>query len=184
MKYYFDTEFIENGKTIDLISIGVVCEDGRKYYAISNEYDASEASDWVVENVINRLHPSGALRTTRAQIRKEIVKLIGDDKPEFWAYYASYDWVVFCQLFGTMMDLPKGYPMFCNDIKQLCNSLGNPRLPRQETGNHNALADAEHNKTMYDFLTKEHYTDCENCWCQPAIEEHEGGNVIIHNRPN
>ena len=25
MKYFFDTEFIEDGRTIDLISIGIVC---------------------------------------------------------------------------------------------------------------------------------------------------------------
>jgi hypothetical protein len=29
MKYYYDTEFIEDGRTIDLISIGIVAEDGR-----------------------------------------------------------------------------------------------------------------------------------------------------------
>ena len=47
MKYFLDTEFIEGfhkplfGKRrhfIDLISIGIVCEDGRTYSAISNEY--------------------------------------------------------------------------------------------------------------------------------------------------
>jgi hypothetical protein len=29
MKYFYGTEFIEDGKTIDLISIGIVAEDGR-----------------------------------------------------------------------------------------------------------------------------------------------------------
>lgn len=29
MRFWFDTEFIENGHTIDLISIGIVAEDGR-----------------------------------------------------------------------------------------------------------------------------------------------------------
>lgn len=33
MKYFLDTEFHEDGKTIDLISIGIVAEDGREYYA-------------------------------------------------------------------------------------------------------------------------------------------------------
>lgn len=35
---------------------------------------------------------------------------------------ADYDWVVLCQLYGTMMDLPKGWPMYCRDVKQLCDS--------------------------------------------------------------
>jgi hypothetical protein len=45
-------------------------------------------------------------------------KGICTNNPEFYAYYADYDWVVFCQLFGTMMDLPKGFPMYCIDLKQ------------------------------------------------------------------
>ena len=54
-KYFYDTEFIEDGKTIDLISIGIVCEDGREYYAQSVEFDESKASEWVKENVLNGL---------------------------------------------------------------------------------------------------------------------------------
>lgn len=40
-------------------------------------------------------------------------------KPEFYAYYADYDWVVFCWLWGSMMDLPRGFPMYCRDLKQI-----------------------------------------------------------------
>ena len=44
--------------------------------------------------------------------------LITRSKPEFYAYYADYDWVVFAQLFGSMINLPKGFPMYCKDLKQ------------------------------------------------------------------
>ncbi len=74
------------------------------------------------------------------------------DTPEFWGYYADYDWVAFCQLFGTMMDLPKGFPMYCNDIKQLSHQLGNPKLPEQDSSEHHALADARWNKKAWEFL--------------------------------
>ena len=30
MRYFYDTEFIEDGTTIELVSIGVVAEDGRE----------------------------------------------------------------------------------------------------------------------------------------------------------
>lgn len=40
-------------------------------------------------------------------------------QPEFWAYFGDYDWVLLCSLFGTMMDLPEGFPMYCCDVKQL-----------------------------------------------------------------
>lgn len=35
--YHYDCEFLEDGKTIDLISIGIVADDGRYYYAVSEE---------------------------------------------------------------------------------------------------------------------------------------------------
>ena len=165
MKYFYDTEFIENGKTIDLISIGIVCSDGREYYAISTEFNAKKASQWVKDNVLSQLPPknwtdqtSPRLRNeaiahyrTRHKIKREILDFIGDDVPEFWAYYADYDHVALCQLFGTMMNLPKNWPMYTKDIKQLCDDLGNPNLPGQ-VGGHNALDDAKWNKIAYDYL--------------------------------
>jgi hypothetical protein len=39
VKYFYDCEFLEDGKTIDFISIGIVAEDGREFYAVSNEFD-------------------------------------------------------------------------------------------------------------------------------------------------
>ena len=45
MKFWFDTEFIEDGKTIDLISIGIVAEDGRTFYAESLECEYDRALD-------------------------------------------------------------------------------------------------------------------------------------------
>lgn len=30
-------------------------------------------------------------------------------------------------------------------------------------------------------MSREHITDGSQCWCNPAVEEHENGNVIIHN---
>lgn len=153
MKYWFDTEFIEDGKTIDLVSIGIVAEDGRELYEVSNEFNEFKADHWVMENVICKLEPhSDKPRKTRKDIALEVLKFIGTDKPEIWAYYADYDWVVLCQLFGRMIDLPKGWPMFCLDIKQLAWSKGNPALPKQEKGHHNALADARWNRAAWDFL--------------------------------
>jgi len=53
-RYFLDTEFIESVGSIDLISIALVCDDGRHYYAISNEFDTQAAWDheWVRENVL------------------------------------------------------------------------------------------------------------------------------------
>lgn len=150
MRIWFDTEFIEDGKTIDLVSIGMVREDGAEYYAISSEFDADKASDWVREHVIAQLEPEQE-RRSRAAIASGVRSFAGA-APEFWAYYADYDWVVLCQLFGTMMDLPPGWPMYCRDIQQERDRLSVADLPLQADGAHNALADARWNRTAWEYL--------------------------------
>src|SRR5262249_42772503 len=59
VRYFYDTEFIDNGRTIELISIGVAAEDGREYYAISTEFNPERAGSWVRRNVLPKL-PSPA----------------------------------------------------------------------------------------------------------------------------
>ena len=140
MRYWFDTEFIEDGKTIDLLSIGIVSEDYRELYLEISEADWSKASPWVKDNVL--VHMGRGPTVGRAEAAFRVLDFVGTDKPEIWAYYADYDWVALCQLFGTMMDLPKGWPMYCRDVKQLCDALGNPKLQEQGKGEHHALADA------------------------------------------
>lgn len=104
MRFWFDTEFIEDGRTIDLISIGVVSEDGRTYYGESITAPIDRASDWVKQNVIPHME-GGRATKYRSQMARELVAFMGE-RPEIWAYYADYDWVALCQLFGTMMDRP------------------------------------------------------------------------------
>lgn len=149
MKFFLDTEFIEDGRTIDLISIGVVREDGSTLYLESSECDRTKANDWVKANVLP--HLSGEPGFSRKYIADRIATFVGQ-KPEFWGYYADYDWVALCQLYGKMIDLPKGWPMYCRDIKQFCDELGNPKLPEQKSTEHNALADAQWNHKAYEFL--------------------------------
>lgn len=150
MRLFFDTEFIEDGKTIDLISIGIVAADGRELYCESSEFDASKAGPWVKENVLPHLLGKGAL-LTRAQIARRVADFAGVS-PEFWADYGAYDWVVLCQLYGTMMDLPKGWPMWVRDLRQLVEVCGNPDIPAQGGTVHRAIDDARWCKSAYEFL--------------------------------
>ncbi len=253
MKYYLDTEFLEGtqtkrflgvpvGKgwkifdspyrqtkpTIDLISIGIVSEDGKEFYAVSKDFNLLEAWNryeiksvgsgtfitkrkdyWIRDNVLRPifndltmwdrdedknsyftfknfkylLNKYGKSREEIAEgienfirsceypaaqtpIQKSFSK-IGKIEPEFYGYYADYDWVVFCWLFGRMIDLPKGFPMYCIDLKQILESKQKwkyrgveynsndlkrvPDYPRQ-TNEHNALSDARWNKELHEFL--------------------------------
>lgn len=174
MKYFFDTEFIEDGQTIELLSIGIVAEDGREFYQCNQDAKLIRADEWVIWNVypslpvkhsyqwywtprhidVDNLSRPDSVVIPRNEIRDRLLEFVtkDGDKPEFWAYYADYDWVVLCQLFGRMVDLPNGWSKYCRDIKQLCDSLGNPALPKQDNNEHHALNDARWAKQAFEFL--------------------------------
>lgn len=65
--YCYDTEFLEDGSTIELISIGIVCEDGRSYYAVNNDMDHKRISnnDWLMKNVVPHLPLNGKVSPGR-----------------------------------------------------------------------------------------------------------------------
>jgi DNA polymerase III epsilon subunit-like protein len=77
-----------------------------------------------------------------------------DTSPKFWAYFADYDWVVFCQLFGSMIKLPEWFPHYCRDIKQEMARMGISKPVLKNVPNHNALVDAKAAKEMFEHLVK------------------------------
>jgi hypothetical protein len=153
-RYYLDTEFNERPGLLDLISIGLVCEDGREFYAVSSEFREDQCNPWVRANVLPKL--AGTFRESRGEIRDGLLAFIGDTQPEVWGYFADYDWVLLCWLFGAMVDLPKGWPMFCLDLKQemyfrgiKANTL--PRKPAKGEAHH-ALVDARWLKRAHEAM--------------------------------
>lgn len=92
-RYYFDTEFIEDGKTIDLISIGMVSDDGRELYLANRSAKLHLSSDWVQENVLPQLPPysDSTLWVPHWRIRDVVSEFVTGNNNEFWAYYADYD---------------------------------------------------------------------------------------------
>lgn len=152
----YDTEFIEDGSTIDLISIGMVDAAGYEFYAISTEFDASKASEWVQANVLTKLPPrSDPVWKSRAQIQREVYSYLirVHDDVELWADYGAYDHVALAQLFGTMMDLPDGVPMFTHELQQLWEQAGQPPKP-VNAGEHNALDDARYGMALWRLCTE------------------------------
>lgn len=185
-RIFYDTEFVEDGRTVDLISIGMVAEDGRELYLVNQAIVDDEIfhericrDRWLMENVVPSLplrkdrngkpayglsaadnvgghfsldmdsNQVVSLRFIRNAVRDFI---LATPDPQLWAWYAAYDHVAYAQLFGRMIDLPDGLPMFTCDLKQEAERLGNPPVPEQETGVHNALADARHNLEIARFL--------------------------------
>lgn len=191
---------------IDMISIGIYREDGESYHCLSSEYRYKDASDWVKENVILPIYKDGVhgdarnhwsaetfhkyFGKTNEEIKFEVLEFFGcwhdvhfwraPEGIEVYGYYSDYDWVLLCSLFGRMIDLPKGFPMYCIDLKQTLDekltNLSNSdfftkfhikkemtlkeklveikkhtQYPKQEN-EHNAAADAAWNYQLYKFL--------------------------------
>lgn len=174
MKIFYDFEFLEDGVTIRPISLGMVREDGKGLYRVVKDYQLLQdicKHPWLRKNVVPSLPVTFDVQTgvplwdelhldynprvvvSEEQVAEDVRHFVADTPdPELWAYYAAYDHVALCQLFGRMIDLPTGFPMFTNDLKQEMVRLGNPRVPEQVSGEHNAYMDALWNKEVYEYL--------------------------------
>ena len=158
-RYFYDCEFIEDGRTVDLVSIGVADEHGREFYAVSTEFDADRAVPWVRRNVLDKLpSPADPAWRSRERIRDDLYAFLRepmrerpDDQIELWAWYAAYDHVALAQLWGPMTALPREIPRFTKDLRQLWDDRGRPVLPEM-SGRHDALVDARHNLARWRVL--------------------------------
>lgn len=150
---YFDFEFIDDGREIVPISLGMCTNpialtatapavvDGRmaagdfvecNFYQ-EYEFDPARCNDWVRENVLPHLDAnrspygvgSGERRPVVARrIMEWVADVCGDTTPRFIGYYPSYDWVCLCQHFGMMTQGPKGWPIRPDCLMQLADELG------------------------------------------------------------
>jgi 3' exoribonuclease, RNase T-like len=161
---FYDCEFIDNGFTIEPISIGMIC-GSKTYYAVNGQLDmwALKENAFLVREVLPHLplvegtedcidynHPDVKSLKEIAKGVKEFVTSVSN--PRLISWYADYDHVMLAQLYGPMMMLPPGFPMTTYDLKQECERLGDPEVPAQEGIKHNALADAHYHKRIFDFL--------------------------------
>ena len=148
MRYFYDCEFIEDGATIDLVSIGVVAEDGREFYAVSTEFDPARAGQWVRPTCCRSCRsPADPAWRSRARIRDDLLEFLsppGRDV-ELWAWIAAYDHVALCQLWGA----DAGAAAVASPVHPgAAPVLGGRRaaaLPPAPDDAHDALADARHN---------------------------------------
>jgi hypothetical protein len=155
MKYFIDCEFIENGSMapIELLSIGIVAEDGRWFYGENGDADFLAANDWVKANVLPTL--SGVQdQFTEKVIAANILDLVHDDpSPEFWGWCCGYDYVLVSQLIGFNR-WPDGWPYYFRDIQQTADELGSSLDDVAGPSNHNALDDAKQIRKLWHYLAE------------------------------
>lgn len=163
-RFFYDTEFVEEPGSIELISIGVVAEDPelRNFYAINKDFRVDRANDWVKKHVLSKLespedHPNYFQSCENIKgMLLDYLKPTREDPVELWAWYADYDHVTLCWILGKMIDLPSGMPRWTRDIKQLAWHLGIDVIPNElaksETLIHNAKGDALWNRKIFKYL--------------------------------
>lgn len=176
-RYFLDTEFNEEVDPVELISIGMVTENGREFYAVNETYlprakGPKTCNTWVQQNVLPNLfaqfltnpepfkpgYPAPAMPLT--QIRDGLIEFVGNDPfPEFWAYYGDYDWYLVCRLFGRFDQQPKTWKKagnICFDVRQFAKHVGVEKtLPKKFEPEHNALIDARWTKQAFDMVRME-----------------------------
>lgn len=151
MKVFFDTEFTGLHQFTHLISIGLVDENGREFYAELNDYNDADVSDWVRDNVIAKL--TGECVMNKAQLQEKLGDWLSEyDTVEIWSDCLAYDWVLFCEIFGGAFAVPSNVYYIPFDICTLMKLKGvDPDVNREEfigvekwlaKRKHNALHDA------------------------------------------
>lgn len=171
--HFYDTEFLDDGDRIRIISIGIAASDGRTYYAINADMDATAVHnvEWLRTNVLRHLPTTdlnGRLRLhfdrshpdvkPRAQIADEVRAFLTADghRPELWGYYSAYDHVALAQLlWGPMNKAEDWFPYRTNDLAQEIARLGitEDDLPVQDPSTvHHALRDAEWNREVMNLI--------------------------------
>lgn len=183
--------FSKSKPTIDLISIGMVTEIGDTYYAVSKDFDVDAAweDQWIRSNVLIPIFNKfvglfdietpfiksefkallGTYGQSREDIHNEIIAFVHQyqnrlntkEDVKLYGYYSAYDHVVLCWLFGNMVDLPKGFPMYTTDLQQMFDDI-NAKIPEgnlrdypdypKNAKEHDALADAFWNFELFKFL--------------------------------
>ena len=160
-KVFFDTEFTGLHQNTTLISIGLVSECGKTFYAEFTDYDKKQVDNWIKDNVIANLTLGNYdidkdyepyAKNVKAKGTKEHVEqalshwLHQFEQVEIWSDCLSYDWVLFNQIWGHAFNIPENIYYIPFDICTLFKIKGiDPVISREEfAGNMIEVSTAEH----------------------------------------
>lgn len=156
MRIFWDCEFTGLHQNATLISIGLVAENGKTFYAEFTDYNYSQLNDWIQCHVINNLlfgskdtgYPVGVAKIADVQAKGRVGNVFAnelkswlyrliDHEPdvpiEMWADCLAYDWVLFCQQWGGAMLIPECLYYIPFDLSTLFKIKGiDPDINREE----------------------------------------------------
>jgi hypothetical protein len=181
-RVYLDCEFTGLHKDTTLISISLVGDDNKCFYAEFDDYDDSQVDDYIEEEILSKLvmthinfeHTSKIDNVTYVKgnvhyIKNELDKWLSrysSDIIEVWSDCLAYDWVLFINLYGDAFSIPVNIFYIPFDISTLMKAYGiDPDIKREDfiksedlmmnTDNkHNSLHDAIVIKACHEKLIK------------------------------
>ena len=178
-KIFFDLEFTGLHKLTTPISIGLVCEDGNKFYAEFTDYDKFQIDNFLRSEVISKLtlqdynfdkdydpdatevYVKGDVDLIYATLNAWLLQY-EEDGVEMWGDVLAYDWVLFINIFGNGLALPKFIDYIPMDLSTALKLYGIDKdMNRDEFAygeevaksrkdkKHNSLYDAETQLEVY-----------------------------------
>lgn len=136
-KLFFDTEFTGLHQATTLVSIGIISDSGKTFYAELTDYAQDQLDDWLRENVIANLlfkeplegemehhnmvrhsdNPVGepihqsysvSMRTDMVGLKESLTDWLAQfGEVEVWSDCLAYDWMLFNTIFGHAFKIPK-----------------------------------------------------------------------------
>lgn len=181
-RVYLDCEFTGLHKNTTLISIALVGDDNKCFYAELNDYDEDQVDEFVQEEVISKLvlthiddefsskidnvtYVKGSIKYVANELDKWLSNY-NNDVIEIWSDCLAYDWVLFVNLYGNAFNIPNNIYYIPFDICTLFKVYDiDPDINRESfikseglllnnNNKHNALHDVMVIKACHDKLIK------------------------------
>lgn len=152
-KLFIDLEFTGLHQATTPISLGIISECGKTFYAEFTDYDRTQLNDWLDENIIpntwvainNPITSMGEVIGDSRWADKHVFGSSDYIKPfleewlsqfeniVIWSDCLAYDWVLFNQIWGHAFSIPKNIYYIAMDICTVFEMQGiDPDISREE----------------------------------------------------
>lgn len=152
-KLFLDLEFTGLHQATTPISLGIISECGKTFYAEFTDYDRTQLNDWLEENIIpntwvainNPITSMGEVVSEERWADKHVFGSSDYIKPfleewlsqfekiVIWSDCLSYDWVLFCNIWGHAFSIPENVYYIAMDICTVFEMQGiDPDISRED----------------------------------------------------
>lgn len=180
MLLFIDTEFTGLRQNTKLISLAIIDENNRTFYAEFTDYDQDQLNPFLEKHIFpNLILDKPEVKNNKNSFFKNETSIIEAELTEWLTFYSQtelifiydvgmYDWVLFCELFGGALSFPTELnidyaPIEFSTIIRICgidSKVSRVNLLTQNeqnelatTGNlHNALYDTKLLKLCFEKL--------------------------------